>query len=141
MRTAPTVATATRPTRSTATRPTVATPTARTVATATRPTRSTATRPTVATQTAPTARSRVPVLDMLSGDAQTFLAKIWASRVHVHHAPPEELVGYLSFDDVDRLLTSTAIRTPAVRLAKDGNVLPASTYTRHATLAGAPMTG
>jgi mannose-6-phosphate isomerase-like protein (cupin superfamily) len=83
----------------------------------------------------------VPVLDLLSGDAQTFLAKIWASRVHVHHAPPEELVGYLSFDDVDRLLTSTAIRTPAVRLAKDGNVLPSSTYTRHATLAGAPMTG
>ena len=83
----------------------------------------------------------MPVLDLLSGDAQTFLAKIWASRVHVHHAPPEELVGYLSFDDVDRLLTSTAIRTPAVRLAKDGNVLPSSTYTRHATLAGAPMTG
>jgi bifunctional lysine-specific demethylase and histidyl-hydroxylase NO66 len=83
----------------------------------------------------------VPVLDLLSGDAQTFLEKFWASRVHVHHARPEELVGYLSFDDVDRLLTSTAIRTPAVRLAMNGEVLPTSSYTRHATLAGAPMTG
>jgi mannose-6-phosphate isomerase-like protein (cupin superfamily) len=83
----------------------------------------------------------VSVLDLLSGDAQTFLAKIWASRVHVHHASAEELAGYLSFDDVDRLLTSTAIRTPAVRLAKDGNVLPSSSYTRSASLAGAPLTG
>ncbi len=81
------------------------------------------------------------VLDLLSGDAQTFLAKIWASRVHVHHADPAALVGLLSFDDVDRLLTSTAIRTPAVRVAQDGAVLPSSAFTRTATLAGQPMTG
>ena len=80
-------------------------------------------------------------LELLSGDAQTFLAKVWASRVLVHHAKPDALVGLLSFDDVDRLLTSTAIRTPAVRIAKDGSVLPASAYTRHATLAGQPLTG
>jgi mannose-6-phosphate isomerase-like protein (cupin superfamily) len=83
----------------------------------------------------------VSVLDLLSGDAQTFLAKIWASRVHVHHGDPDGLVGYLSFDDVDELLTSTAIRTPAVRVARDGSVLAASTFTRPATLAGQPMTG
>ena len=80
-------------------------------------------------------------LDLLSGDAQTFLAKIWASRIHVHHTDPGPLVGLLSFDDVDRLLTSTAIRTPAVRVAKDGSVLPSSSYTRHATLAGQALTG
>ena len=74
-------------------------------------------------------------LDLLSGDAQTFLAKIWASRVHIHHTDPADLVGLLSFDDVDHLLTSTAIRTPAVRIAKDGSVLPASSFTRAATLA------
>jgi mannose-6-phosphate isomerase-like protein (cupin superfamily) len=83
----------------------------------------------------------VSVLDLLSGDAQTFLAKIWASRVHVHHGDPDALVGWLSFDDVDRLLTSTAIRTPAVRVARDGAVLPAAEFTRSATLAGQPMTG
>jgi lysine-specific demethylase/histidyl-hydroxylase NO66 len=83
----------------------------------------------------------VSSLELLSGDAQTFLEKIWASRIHVHHRDPDALVDLLSFDDVDHLLTSTAIRTPAVRIAKDGTVLPASDYTRHATLAGQTLTG
>ena len=80
-------------------------------------------------------------LELLSGDAQTFLAKVWASRVHLHHGEPGELVGLLSFSDVDQLLTSTAIRTPAVRIAQDGTVLPPSSYTRPATLAGQSLTG
>ena len=81
-------------------------------------------------------------LELLSGDAQNFVEKIWASHVHVHEANPIDVVGLLSFDDVDHLLTSTAIRTPAVRLAKDGEVLPASAYTRSgATLAGQALTG
>jgi mannose-6-phosphate isomerase-like protein (cupin superfamily) len=83
----------------------------------------------------------VDSLELLSGDAQTFLSKVWASHVHVHHTEPERLVGYLSFDDVDELLTSTAIRTPAVRVARNGRVLPPSEFTRPATLAGQPMTG
>ncbi|MEP9382245.1 JmjC domain-containing protein [Nocardioides cheoyonin] len=47
----------------------------------------------------------------------------------------------LSLEDADALLTSTAIRTPSIRLAKDGAVLGESTYTRHATLAGKTLTG
>ncbi len=78
---------------------------------------------------------------MLSGDAQTFLDKVWASHVHIHHTDPAGLVGLLSLDDVDHLLTSVALRTPALRLAKDGAVLPASTFTRSATMAGSPLTG
>ncbi len=81
-------------------------------------------------------------LDLLSGDAQAFVEKVWASRVHIHQTDPDDLVGLLSFDDVDHLLTSTAIRTPAVRLAQDGSVLPASRYTRSgATLAGQALSG
>ena len=80
-------------------------------------------------------------LDLLSGDAQTFLAKVWASQVHLHRADPDDLIGLLSLDDVDTLLTSSAIRTPSVRLAQDGAVLPESAYTRGATLAGKPLTG
>ena len=80
-------------------------------------------------------------LDLLSGDAQTFISKVWASRVHLHRADPEQLVGLLSLDDVDTLLTSSAIRTPSVRLAQDGAVLPESAYTRGATLAGKPLSG
>ncbi|GAB6984199.1 cupin domain-containing protein [Nocardioides pyridinolyticus] len=80
-------------------------------------------------------------LDLLSGDAQTFLTKVWASRVHLHRTDPDDLVGLLSLDDADHLLTSTAIRTPSIRMAKDGSVLPESAYTRGATLAGKPLTG
>ncbi|MCD4526807.1 cupin domain-containing protein [Nocardioides sp. cx-173] len=80
-------------------------------------------------------------LDLLSGDAQTFVTKVWASRAHLHRADPERLVALLSLDDVDALLTSSAIRTPSVRLAQDGAVLPESSYTRGATLAGRPLTG
>ncbi len=81
-------------------------------------------------------------LQLLSGDAQDFVEKVWASHVHLHQGDPAALVGLLSFDDVDQLLTSTAIRTPAVRVAQDGSVLPASRYTRSgASLAGQPLTG
>jgi bifunctional lysine-specific demethylase and histidyl-hydroxylase NO66 len=83
----------------------------------------------------------VAALELLGGDAQTFLTKIWASRTHIHHTDPAALVGLLGFDDVDRLLTGAAIRTPAVRIAKDGTVLPAAAFTRQATLAGQPLTG
>jgi mannose-6-phosphate isomerase-like protein (cupin superfamily) len=61
--------------------------------------------------------------------------------VHLHHTDPGRLVGLLSLDDADHLLTSTAIRTPSVRMAKDGAVLPESRYTRGATLAGKQLTG
>jgi lysine-specific demethylase/histidyl-hydroxylase NO66 len=80
-------------------------------------------------------------LELLSGDAQTFCTSVWASRVHVHRTDPGALAGLLTFDDVDRLVTGTAIRTPAVRIAKDGTVLAPSTYTRPASLAGQPLTG
>ncbi|WP_317846282.1 cupin domain-containing protein [Nocardioides rotundus] len=62
--------------------------------------------------------------------------------MHLHRTDPADLVGLLSLDDADRLLTSTAIRTPAVRIAKDGSVLPQSSYTRSgATIAGQALTG
>jgi len=80
-------------------------------------------------------------LSLLSGDAQTFREKVWASRVHLHHTDPADLVGLLSLDDVDHLLTSVALRTPALRVVKDGSVLPPSRFTRSATMAGSPLTG
>ena len=80
-------------------------------------------------------------LDLLSGDAQAFREKVWASHVHLHHTDPEDLVGLLSLDDVDHLLTEVALRAPALRLAKDGAVLPESRFTRSATMAGRPLTG
>jgi hypothetical protein len=80
-------------------------------------------------------------LSLLSGDAQTFKDKVWASHIHLHHTDPDGLVGLLSLDDVDHLLTSVALRTPALRVVKDGSVQPSSRFTRSATMAGAPLTG
>lgn len=80
-------------------------------------------------------------LALLTGDAQTFLTKVWASRVHLHRADPDDLIGLLSLEDADHLLTSSAIRTPSIRLAKDGAVLPESSYTRGATVTGRQLTG
>ncbi|GAB3860937.1 hypothetical protein GCM10028801_24350 [Nocardioides maradonensis] len=81
-------------------------------------------------------------LELLTGDAQTFLDKVWASRTQLHRTDPGRFVGLLGIDDVDRLLTSSAIRTPAVRVARDGAVLPPAAFTRRgASLAGEPLTG
>jgi bifunctional lysine-specific demethylase and histidyl-hydroxylase NO66 len=87
-------------------------------------------------------------LSVLCGDAQTFVDKVWASHVHVHHSrrengagQPSDLAGLLRLDDVDRLLTNSGLRTPALRLAQDGSVIPSSQYTRTATLAGVAMPG
>jgi lysine-specific demethylase/histidyl-hydroxylase NO66 len=80
-------------------------------------------------------------LELLSGDARAFLDKVWASHVHLHHTDPDNLIGLLSLDDVDQLLTSVALRTPALRVVQDGTVLPSVAFTRSATMAGAPLTG
>jgi bifunctional lysine-specific demethylase and histidyl-hydroxylase NO66 len=61
--------------------------------------------------------------------------------VHVHRTDPALGERTLSLADVDHLLTETAIRTPAVRVARDGSVLPESSYTRGGSLAGKPLTG
>ncbi len=78
---------------------------------------------------------------LLSGDARAFREKVWASRVHLHHTDPTDLVGLLSLDDVDLLLTGSGLRTPALRVVKDGTVLPTSRFTRQATMAGTAVTG
>lgn len=80
-------------------------------------------------------------LTLLTGDARSFLEADWASRVRIHKADPGDLTAIFSLDDVDTLLTSTALRAPALRIAQDGKVLPSSSFTRSATLAGVALTG
>lgn len=81
------------------------------------------------------------MLDLLTGDAQTFREKVWASRVMHHRTDSRELAAYLSLEDADRLLTASAIRTPSVRLVRDGSVLPEEDYTTTVTQAGRALTG
>lgn len=80
-------------------------------------------------------------LELLAGDPRAFLAEAWGSGVHLHRAKPERLAGLLTLDDVDRMLTTGALRTPTVRLARDGQVLAESSYTTGGSLAGRPLTG
>lgn len=61
--------------------------------------------------------------------------------MHVHRTDPDLGARTLSLADVDQLLTETAIRAPAVRVARDGAVLPESAFTRGGSLAGKPLTG
>ena len=61
--------------------------------------------------------------------------------MHVHRTDPGLGRSVLSLADVDHLLTETAIRTPAVRVAHDGSVLAESRFTRGGSLAGKPLTG
>ncbi|MBA3719258.1 MAG: cupin [Nocardioidaceae bacterium] len=80
-------------------------------------------------------------LQLLTGDAQTFVEKVWASRPSVHRADPDTLAALLDLDGVDQLLTGSALRTPALRLAKDGKVLASSRFTRSGRLGGTALTG
>ena len=62
--------------------------------------------------------------------------------MHVHETDPAALVAMLSLDDADELLTGTAIRTPAIRVAQDGSVLGETAYVRRgASIAGRPLSG
>ena len=62
--------------------------------------------------------------------------------MHLHETAPDDLVCLLSLDDADELLTGAAIRTPAIRVARDGSVLGESAYVRRgASIAGLPLSG
>lgn len=80
-------------------------------------------------------------LELLSGDSQAFVAEVWGRRPLVHQADPDQLQQIFGLDHADQLLTTSALRTPQVRLAKQGKVLDQALYTRKATIAGQPMTG
>lgn len=80
-------------------------------------------------------------LSRLTGDAQTFIDKVWARQIHVHTGAPADVAGLLELANVDHLLTATALRVPALRLAQDGSVLASSRYTRAARLGGVQLTG
>jgi lysine-specific demethylase/histidyl-hydroxylase NO66 len=81
-------------------------------------------------------------LERCAGDARSFLADDWGKRAAVRHggpspapsAPTTSAPGgfedLLSLDDVDRFLTTTALRTPFFRLVKAGERIEEAAYTR-----------
>jgi lysine-specific demethylase/histidyl-hydroxylase NO66 len=71
-------------------------------------------------------------LERCTGDPRSFLANDWGRRaaVRLGGPPPAGFEDLLSLDDVDRFLTTTALRTPFFRLVKAGEQIPESAYTR-----------
>ncbi|MGH3096145.1 MAG: cupin domain-containing protein [Streptosporangiales bacterium] len=80
------------------------------------------------------------VLARCTGDPDRFAHEVWGRRTQVHQSgtPATDL---LSLTDVDRLVTSSALRLPAFRLVKDGSPLPPSSYTTNETIGGRPYNG
>ena len=65
------------------------------------------------------------------GDVERFASEAWGR--HPEHYPGADPAGFadlLSLDDVDRLITSAALRLPTFRLIRDGATLPESSYTK-----------
>ncbi len=70
-------------------------------------------------------------LERCTGDPDAFLRDAWGARAVVRAGTdPGGFEDLLTLDDVDRFLTSTALRTPYLRVVKAGEVVPESAYTR-----------
>ena len=86
--------------------------------------------------------SRRPPLARCIGDAEGFLHRTWGRRPTVHAG--EDPLGFadlLTLDDVDRILSTTSLRTPAFRLVAAGEQIPESAYTRSGTTGSKPVAG
>ena len=81
-------------------------------------------------------------LSRCTGDAAAFLEEVWGRRALLSRAAaPEGFGDLLILDDVDRLLSSTSLRTPAFRLVKAGGQIPEAAYTRSGTTGSRPVSG
>ncbi|HET8525369.1 MAG TPA: cupin domain-containing protein [Actinomycetota bacterium] len=77
-----------------------------------------------------------------TGDTGAFLATSWGRRPSLHEG--DEPAGFgdlLSLDEVDRILSTTSLRTPSFRLVKAGEQIPESAYTRSGTTGSRPVSG
>ncbi|MDQ6726322.1 MAG: cupin domain-containing protein [Actinomycetota bacterium] len=77
-----------------------------------------------------------------AGDVREFLDRYWG-RAPLHRAGADAtgFADLFSLAEVDRLVTSTAARTPAFRLVRDGRPLEPGRYTRTARIGGQSVSG
>lgn len=80
------------------------------------------------------------VLARCVGDPARFAEQVWGRRSQVHSSgtPATDL---LSVEDVDRLVTTSALRLPVLRLVRDGSPLPPASYTTTGTIGGRTYDG
>lgn len=86
--------------------------------------------------------SRRPPLARCIGDPEGFLRGTWGRQPTFHGG--EDPLGFadlLTLDDVDRILSTTSLRTPAFRLVQAGEQIPETAYTRSGTTGSKPVAG
>jgi hypothetical protein len=85
----------------------------------------------VTLHTAERVRAGRGALARCAPDPDAFLDRTWGRRAAVHDGSGgARFDDLLDVDDVDRFLTSTALRTPFFRLVKAGERIPETAYTR-----------
>ena len=76
-------------------------------------------------------QAEMGALARCAGDVDRFLADDWARRASIQRGvAPGAFADLLTLDEVDRFLTTTALRTPFFRLVQAGERIPESAYTR-----------
>jgi bifunctional lysine-specific demethylase and histidyl-hydroxylase NO66 len=81
------------------------------------------------------------VLGRCVGDPERFLADTWGVSAAVHPAVGRGFDDLLALGDVDRILTTTSLRTPSFRLVKAGEQIPEAAYTRSGRTGSKPVSG
>lgn len=79
-------------------------------------------------------------LERCAGEVEGFRSEFWArAPLHRPGADPAAFSDLFSLADVDFLVSSASLRTPAFRLVKDGTSLPPSSYTRSGRMGSRPL--
>jgi lysine-specific demethylase/histidyl-hydroxylase NO66 len=90
----------------------------------------------VAMPTAPTGNA----LRRCVGDPERFVGERWA-RAPLYRArdTPDGFADLFDIADVDHLVAAASLRTPAFRMVKDGEQLPAASYTKSGRVGSKPL--
>ena len=87
-------------------------------------------------------RGTFGALERCVGHPERFLHNVWSVRAAVHDAAARGgFDDLLTLDDVDRILTTTSLRTPSFRLVKAGEQIPEAAYTRSGRTGSKPVSG
>lgn len=73
----------------------------------------------------------VDALTRCVGDGENFRTSVFGAAPHLHRSPVP-FDDLLSLDDVDRAISGSGLRHPALRLVRDGRALDPATFTRSA---------
>jgi bifunctional lysine-specific demethylase and histidyl-hydroxylase NO66 len=96
------------------------------------------------TATIPLADRRLSALELTLEPVtpETFFEKHWEREpLFVSRTEPSRFETIFSLDDAERIVSQTAIRTPAIRLVRNGETIPPSTYTDDRAWGAGSFTG